>query len=219
MSDVKLVAITQPRVDGINSAEEFVAYTARVSNPTAQINNETAPRLLRYLMKHKHWSPLEQVSMTFEIHTTRDIGRQILRHRSFVFQEFSQRYAEVTDQFEVREARLQDHKNRQNSIEVDDPALNRKWEEWQAIVAKQAKQAYEWALNNGIAKEQARSVMPEGMTKSTLYMTGSLRSFVHYCQLRCGVETQKEHREIADKVWELIAKEFPSIAELIKETA
>ncbi len=217
MSEVKIVAVTVPVIDGIETPEEFVAYAARVSNPTAQINNETAPRLLRYLLKNKHFSPFEMVDVCLEIKTTRDIGRQILRHRSFVFQEFSQRYAAVTDQFEFREARLQDEKNRQNSVETDDPELSEEWTGYQELVERQAKEAYEWALEHGIAKEQARAVLPEGMTKTTMYMKGSLRSWIHYCELRCGNGTQKEHREVALKCWDIIAKEFPSIAELITE--
>jgi thymidylate synthase (FAD) len=217
MSEVTLVAVTQPVIDGISTAEEFVAYAARVSNPTAQINNETAPRLLSYLLKNKHFSPFEMVDVCLEIKTTRDIGRQILRHRSFVFQEFSQRYAAVTDGFEIREARLQDTKNRQNSIDIDDEELQNAWKVMQNDVAAICESHYKNALQLGIAKEQARAVLPEGMTKTTMYVKGSLRSWIHYCQLRCGNGTQKEHREVAEKCWEIISKEFPSIADLVAD--
>lgn len=216
MSEVKLVAVTVPRIDGISTAEEFIAYAARVSNPGNQINNETAPKLLRYLAKHSHWSPFEMVSICMEIKTTRDIGRQILRHRSFSFQEFSQRYAAVTDQFEFREARLQDQKNRQNSIETDDLELNRLWQLEQLNVENASRCAYEWALENGIAKEQARAVLPEGMTRSTMYMNGTLRSWIHYCDLRASHGTQKEHMEIAKQAWKLILEEFPSLNEVLE---
>jgi thymidylate synthase (FAD) len=218
MSNVKLVAISKPIVDGVNTAEEFVAYAARVSNPSNQINSETAPRLLKYLIKHKHWSPLEMVSMTMEISTTRDIGRQILRHRSFSFQEFSQRYADVTDLgFENREARLQDLKNRQNSIQTDDTELQLNWDRYQEWVLDASREAYDWALKNGIAKEQARAVLPEGMTHSRMYMAGSLRSWIHFCQLRCANGTQLEHQAIAKQCWEIICAEFPSIAEITSD--
>jgi thymidylate synthase (FAD) len=217
MSEVKLVAITAPKVEGISTAEEFVAYAARVSNPTAQINNETAPRLLRYLLKNKHFSPFEMVDVCLEINTTRDIGRQILRHRSFVFQEFSQRYAAVTDSFEFREARLQDQKNRQNSIKTDDDKLANAWYEMQKNVQQIVKSHYDNALQLGIAKEQARALLPEGMTKTRMYMKGSLRSWIHYCDLRCANGTQLEHQDVALKCWEIISKEFPSIASLLNE--
>lgn len=216
MSEVKLVAVTVPRIEGIATAEEFIAYAARVSNPGNQINNETAPKLLRYLAKHSHWSPFEMVSVCMEIKTTRDIGRQILRHRSFSFQEFSQRYAVVTSQFEKREARLQDQKNRQNSIEVDDIELENQWYGAQETVLHYAEKAYNWALNNGIAKEQARVVLPEGMTRSTMYMNGTLRSWIHYCDLRASHGTQKEHMEIAKKAWNLILEEFPSLSDILE---
>jgi len=195
MSEVNIVAVTVPRIEGVSTAEEFIAYAARVSNPGNQINNETAPKLLRYLAKHSHWSPFEMVSICMEIKTTRDIGRQILRHRSFSFQEFSQRYAAVTDSFEFREARLQDEKNRQNSIEIGDDGdhgeeLKRGWQKQQNFIAEATKQAYNWALDHGIAKEQARAVLPEGMTRSTMYMNGTLRSWIHYCDLRASHGTQ-----------------------------
>jgi thymidylate synthase (FAD) len=218
MSEVKLVSVSMPRnIDGVNSAEEFIAYAARVSNPGNQINNETATKLLRYLAKHSHWSPFEMVSLTLEIKTTRDIGRQILRHRSFSFQEFSQRYAEVTDQFEIREARLQDNKNRQNSIKVDDEKLAKAWEEMQQDVAQICRSHYENALKLGVAKEQARAVLPEGMTKSTMYMAGTLRSFWHFISVRNHPATQKECREIAEKVTVILKQEFPSLTEMLEE--
>lgn len=215
MSNVKLIAITKPCIDGVNTAEEFIAYCARVSNPSNQINNETAPKLLKYLATNKHWSPFEQVSLTVEIKTTRDIGRQILRHRSFTFQEFSQRYAAVTESFEFREARLQDQKNRQNSIKTEDEKLSSAWNKMQLDVQQIIRSHYDNALQMGIAKEQARALLPEGMTKSTMYMTGTLRSFIHYCELRCANGTQLEHQEIANKIWEIILKEFPSLDHIL----
>lgn len=223
MSIVRLVGITQPMPwTGCETAEELVAYAARVSNPTNQNNKETAPRLLKYLMKHKHWSPFEMINLTMEITTTRDISRQILRHRSFAFQEFSQRYAEAM-QFSLRNARLQDEKNRQNSIEVTDllsleeaTELVTTWIEHQESVTNRAREAYTWALENGIAKEQARVVLPEGNTDTTMYMQGSLRSWIHYCELRMGIETQKEHRQVAKKCWAAIAEHIPSIWGLIE---
>ena len=215
MSEVKIVAVTQPLIDGVTTAEEFIAYAARVSNPGNQINTETAPKLLKYLAKHKHWSPFEMVSICMEIKTTRDIGRQILRHRSFSFQEFSQRYAEVTEDFELRQARLQDTKNRQNSLQTGDAALHAEWLIYQDDLAKHARETYKWAIINGIAKEQARAVLPEGMTRSTMYMNGTLRSWIHYCELRCGNGTQKEHQEIAIAAWNLILEKFPSLSEVL----
>lgn len=218
MSEVNIVSISQPvGIEGVSSPEDFITYCARVSNPSNQINSETSPKLLKYLIRNKHFSPFEMVSITMCIKTTRDIGRQILRHRSFSFQEFSQRYAAVTDQFEFREARLQDTKNRQNSIDIDDKDLKEQWEHQQCFVGDAAREAYDWALNNGIAKEQARVVLPEGMTKSTLYMAGTLRSFLHYVALRAGNGTQKEHREIAEKCITEIKKFFPSLSETINE--
>ena len=209
---VSLVGLTQPSAStGCHSANELIAYAARVSNPENQANGKTAPKLLAYLIKHEHWSPFEIVSMTIEIKTTRDIGRQILRHRSFSFQEFSQRYA-VSEDFETREARLQDEKNRQNSIETDDKNLAEDWNMQQMKVINQAKETYEWALNKGIAKEQARAVLPEGNTMSTIYMAGTLRSWIHYCKLRGGHGTQKEHTQIADLCWNIIEGHFPDVA-------
>ena len=191
-------------------AEEMVAYMARVSNPENQDNKETAPRLLRYLMKNKHWSPFEMVNVCMEIECTRDIARQIIRHRSFSFQEFSQRYAEALD-MECSEARLQDEKNRQNSLPTQDRELQRWWHDQQASLVAQARGVYGAALNNGIAKEVARKVLPEGLTMSTMYMNGTLRSWMHYVDIRCDEATQKEHREVAEQCRAVLAKEFPSL--------
>jgi thymidylate synthase (FAD) len=193
---VKLISYSQPP-EGTQSLQDLVAYCARVSNPANQNNTETNEKLIKYLVNNNHWSPLEMVSVCLEIETTRDIARQILRHRSFSFQEFSQRYAVADLAFEPREARLQDSKNRQNSTEIDDPRLDLEWGVKQASVAEASQNAYEWALANGIAKEQARAVLPEGMTPSRMYMNGTLRSWIHYIQLRSGNGTQKEHREVA----------------------
>jgi len=213
--NVKLVSSTQG-ADGKNLLEQ-VAYAARVSNPANQNNNESAEKLVRYLIKHQHWSPLEMVNVCLEIETTRDIARQILRHRSFSFQEFSQRYAEADLGWEFKEARLQDTKNRQNSIEVDDLGLQMNWETQQDYVLLAAQKAYRWAIEKGIAKEQARAVLPEGITVSRLYMNGTLRSWVHYIQLRSGVETQKEHREIALACANAIEPVFPMIKEFVSK--
>lgn len=198
-----------------SSLQDLVAYCARVSNPANQSNTETNEKLIKYLIKNNHWSPLEMVSICLEIETTRDIARQILRHRSFSFQEFSQRYAVADLGFECKEARLQDKKNRQNSVETDNPELSSKWEEQQKGVSEAAEKAYKWALENGIAKEQARSVLPEGMTVSRMYMNGTLRSWVHYIQLRSGNGTQKEHQQIAIACAEAIAPLFPMIHDLL----
>mgnify|MGYP003334726009 CR=1 FL=1 len=197
MNSARIIGVTQP-TDG-SSVDEFVAYVARVSNPSNQNNKETAPKLLRYLAKHKHWSPFEMVNIVMEIETTRDIARQILRHRSFSFQEFSQRYADPTKDmsFVTREARLQDAKNRQNSIETDDEQLEYDWDFRQKIVANHAITNYKWAIENGIAKEQARAVLPEGLTTTRLYMSGTLRSWIHYIDVRAEEGTQKEHRQVA----------------------
>lgn len=203
MSNVSLVWATP-------DAERFIAYMARVSNPPNQTNDATAPKLLRYLKEHKHWSPFEMVNVCMEITCTRDIARQILRHRSFSFQEFSQRYA-VADGYELSEARLQDNKNRQNSIEVQDRELARMWQEQQQAVLKAARYAYEMALNNGVAKEVARKVLPEGLTTSKMYMNGTLRSWMHYVSIRTGVETQKEHREVALQCQKILQDLFPSL--------
>jgi thymidylate synthase (FAD) len=195
---------------------EFIAYVARVSNPANQASHYTAIKLVRYLAKHKHWSPFELVTITMEIETTRDIARQMLRHRSFSFQEFSQRYAVVDDAPVFREARLQDTKNRQNSVESSDAKLMADWESWQRHVSKEAQLAYRWAIANGIAKEVARAVLPEGLTMSRMYMSGTLRSWFHYCQLRRGNGTQKEHMAIAEECWLLIVDKMPSIVEVME---
>jgi len=212
--NVKLISYTQG-TDGKNLLEQ-VAFAARVSNPANQNNTETSEKLVRYLIKNQHWSPLEMVSICLEIDTTRDIARQILRHRSFSFQEFSQRYADASQLgFELKEARLQDLKNRQNSIVTDNLALQAWWEERQKRVIEESKNAYEWALANGIAKEQARAVLPEGMTGSRLYMNGTLRSWVHYIQLRSANGTQKEHRDVALACADAIEPIFPMIKEYV----
>jgi thymidylate synthase (FAD) len=212
-----LVAISKPVIEGLETAEDLVAYCARVSNPANQLNQETASKLLKYLADNKHWSPFEMISVTIEIETTRDIARQILRHRSFAFQEFSQRYARVLDMSDPRETRLQDNKNRQNSIEVDDESLQNWWEDAQLRVIDLATEIYDAAYELGIAKEQARVVLPEGLTNSTLYMAGTLRSWIHYCQLRMGNGTQKEHREIAQAIWKIILQQFPSLKGVITD--
>lgn len=215
MQSVKLVGVTKPvgfAVTGdIQTAEDLIAYCARVSNPNNQHNTVTADKLLKYLVKHKHWSPFEMVHVIMEIRTTRDIGRQILRHRSFSFQEFSQRYAAVAEMSEPREARLQDVKNRQNSIETDNLGLAFDWVTIQNDLMRDAQNAYEWALENGIAKEQARVVLPEGLTMSRMYMSGSLRSWLHYIQIRTEKGTQKEHRQIAEQCKAIILEQFPSL--------
>ena len=222
---VSFSAPTQEFIDeGIDDVQQLVAFCARVSNPSNQNNKDTSEKLIRYLIKHQHWSPLEMTSMCLEIETTRDIARQILRHRSFSFQEFSQRYADPTKDlaFIGREARLQDTKNRQNSVELDltnanDRDLNDIWQEKQQAVINAAKEAYTWAVSNGIAKEQARAVLPEGNTVSRMYMNGTLRSWIHYIQLRSANGTQKEHREIALKCAEVVATVFPMANEFVTE--
>ena len=212
---VKLVSYSTPTEEflneGIDNAQELVAFCARVSNPSNQLNTETSEKLIKYLIKNAHWSPLEMVSACLEIETTRDIARQILRHRSFSFQEFSQRYANpVKDlEFVTREARLQDLKNRQNSIENDDEEISNIWIEKQEHLINEARETYNWAIENGIAKEQARAVLPEGNTVSRMYMNGTLRSWIHYIELRSGNGTQKEHMEIALTCAEVITKIFP----------
>lgn len=219
MSKVSLVGMTTPSAStGCHTAEDLVAYAARVSNPENQNNTQTSAGLLRYLMKNNHWSPFEMVHITLEIVTTRDISRQILRHRSFSFQEFSQRYAK-SEHFNTRKARLQDPKNRQNSIDDANDGLQSAWHMKQREVIQKSKEVYEWALGNGIAKEQARVVLPEGNTETTLYMAGSLRSWIHYCELRCGNGTQLEHRVVADQCWDVISGHFPSIADLLEQTS
>jgi|TARA_B100001964_G_scaffold224730_1_gene271840 thymidylate synthase (FAD) len=214
--EVFLVACTKPSaITGCNGVEEFIAYCARVSNPENQNNKGSTEKLLKYLIKHKHWSPFEMASLTIGIQTTRDISRQILRHRSFSFQEFSQRYAETLN-FEIREPRFQDEKNRQNSIKLDknDPKAVEKAETFQLAQVKvlnEARNAYLEALEKGIAKEQARALLPEGLTGTTLYMSGTLRSWIHFCQLRMAHGTQKEHQDIAKKCWEIIETHFPTV--------
>ncbi len=222
MNTAKIIAVTQPWIENELgtwlTVDEFIAYVARVSNPSNQNNTLTAPKLLRYLAKHKHWSPFEMVNVVMEIETTRDIARQILRHRSFSFQEFSQRYADPTQDlgFVTREARLQDQKNRQNSIEIaQDTPLTERWEEVQQKVIDAAQEAYNWATWNNIAKEQARAVLPEGLTVSRMYMNGTLRSYIHWCQIRTGPETQKEHREVATDAWYQITELFPSLKDCL----
>ena len=212
---VKLISYSKPTDsisnDGIDNAQELVAFCARVSNPSNQLNTETSEKLIKYLIKNAHWSPLEMVSACLEIETTRDIARQILRHRSFSFQEFSQRYANPVEdlEFVIREARLQDPKNRQNSISTDNEKIIEEWEQMQSKVIDKATEVYNWAIENGIAKEQARSVLPEGNTVSRIYMNGTLRSWIHYIQLREENGTQKEHMEIEKACAEVINKIFP----------
>ena len=220
--NVRLLSYSQPTQEfadlGIQDAQELIAYCARVSNPSNQLNTETSDKLIRYLVKHQHWSPLEMVSACIEITTTRDIARQILRHRSFSFQEFSQRYADPTKDlsFVCREARLQDEKNRQNSIETDDEYLQKRWEEQQERVISICKNAYGWAIANGIAKEQARAVLPEGLTESRLYMNGTLRSWIHFIELRSANGTQKEHQEVAVACAKVISTIFPMSESLVQ---
>ena len=226
---VKLVSYSQPTADfaalGIDDAQELIAYCARVSNPSNQLNTETSEKLIGYLVRHQHWSPLEMVSACVEIETTRDIARQILRHRSFSFQEFSQRYADPTQDlsFVLREARLQDTKNRQNSIKISGLTLTEqnlieKWKNIQESVIREVEYAYEWAINNGIAKEQARAVLPEGLTVSRLYMNGTLRSWIHFIELRSANGTQKEHQDVALACAKVIATIFPMAEDLVAKT-
>lgn len=216
---VELIAISKPEVDGVNTAEELVAYCARVSNPSNQMSNQNVDKLIRYCIKNQHWSIFEMVNITISISTTRDIARQILRHRSFAFQEFSQRYADPTKDlgFALREARLQDNKNRQKSIETDDIELQDRWTLMQQALINNAEHAYNWAIQNGIAKEQARAVLPEGNTQSRLYMNGTLRSWIHYCQLRMENGTQKEHAVIANECWDIIAAQFPNVVTALEQ--
>ena len=215
---VKLIGVTAPYA-GHNSAEDMIVYMARVSNPSNQDMTRGDEKLIRYLIKNQHWSPFEMVNVVMEISTTRDIARQILRHRSFSFQEFSQRYADPTKDlgFDLRDARLQDTKNRQNSIETEDSKLKSEWMVKQMNVISEAKYAYEWAIENGIAKEQARAVLPEGNTQSRMYMNGSLRSWIHYCQLRMANGTQKEHMEVATECWKIIKEKFPNVVAAIEQ--
>jgi thymidylate synthase (FAD) len=227
--NVKLISFSEASKEmideGIDNAQELIAFCARVSNPANQLNTETSEKLIRYLVKHKHWSPLEMVSACLEITTTRDIARQILRHRSFSFQEFSQRYADPTaeldEAFVLREARLQDTKNRQNSVELDmsnneQRNLAYEWERAQKRVLFSVKQEYQWAIKNGIAKEQARAVLPEGLTVSRLYMNGTLRSWIHFIELRSANGTQKEHQEVAKMCAKVIAQAFPMADEFVQ---
>jgi thymidylate synthase (FAD) len=225
---VRLISSSKPSTEiqreGLYTAQELIAFCARVSNPSNQFNLETSDKLIRYLIKHKHWSPLEMVSACLEIETTRDIARQILRHRSFSFQEFSQRYADPTKDldFVLREARYQDTKNRQNSVEMDmrndmDRQIAYQWEMMQQRVITEAKSAYEWAVSKGIAKEQARAVLPEGLTVSRIYMNGTLRSWVHFIELRSANGTQKEHREVAKECAKVIAEVFPLSSEFVEQ--
>jgi len=219
--NVRLLSYSQPTDEfadlGIQDAQELIAYCARVSNPSNQLNTDTSEKLIRYLVKHQHWSPLEMVSACCEITTTRDIARQILRHRSFSFQEFSQRYADPTKDlsFVLREARLQDTANRQNSIATDDHLLQNEWERAQKRVIYAAQREYEWAIANGIAKEQARAVLPEGLIESRLYMNGTLRSWIHFIELRSANGTQKEHQEVAKACAKVIAEIFPLAESLV----
>ena len=219
--NVRLLSYSQPtdefRDMGLQDAQELIAYCARVSNPANQLNTETSEKLIRYLIRHQHWSPLEMVSVCIEITTTRDIARQILRHRSFSFQEFSQRYADPTQDlgFVLRDARLQDTANRQNSIVVDDPELETWWHDQQQLLIEQVKYIYATAINRGIAKEQARAVLPEGLTESRLYMNGTLRSWIHFIELRSANGTQREHQDVAVACAKVIADIFPMATELV----
>lgn len=225
----KLISYSQPgfrihagelAAQGLDNIQDLIAYAARVSNPANQANTKTTPKLLDYLIKHKHWSPFEMASACIEIETTRDIARQLLRHRSFSFQEFSQRYADIrdlNDDFIIREARLQDPKNRQNSIVNQDPALEDEWANKQLAIIEMVKMAYSWAIENGIAKEQARAILPEGNTVSRLYVNGTIRSWIHYIELRSSNGTQQEHMDLAIAVAEAISKIYPSVNNFIKE--
>jgi thymidylate synthase (FAD) len=215
---VKLIGVTAPYA-GHNSAEDMIVYMARVSNPQNQSMVKGNEKLIRYCIKNQHWSIFEMVNVVMEINTTRDIARQILRHRSFAFQEFSQRYADPTKDlgFALREARLQDNKNRQNSIETGNKELDDEWKIKQVNLIAEAKNAYDWAIENGIAKEQARAVLPEGNTQSRMYMNGTLRSWIHYCELRRANGTQKEHMEIADDCWKIITEKFPNVARALEQ--
>lgn len=220
MSEVNLISVSKPSAyTGCTTAQELIGWCARVSNPANQQKHATAPKLIQSLLRDQHWSPLEMVDVSIEIKTTRDIARQILRHRSFSFQEYSQRYADPTKNlgFVTREARLQDAKNRQASIEVGDARLTEEWNMKQVEATKAALTAYQWAIDKGIAKEQARAVLPEGNTESVIIMKGSLRSWVHYCELRMKWDTQKEHRIVAEQCWEIICHHFPDIKKAIDD--
>ena len=210
--NVKVIGVTKPLIEGMQTAEELVSYCARVSNPSNQMNFKTSGGLLKYCIKHKHFSIFEMVNVVMEINTTRDIGRQILRHRSFSFQEFSQRYSQASPDLQYREMRIQDTKNKQNSISGDDKVG---FKEMQEDVWSVAVEAYLYSLNNGVAKEQARALLPEGLTNTAMYMNGSLRSWITYCAVRCGVETQKEHRDIAKECAILLFKDFPFLKDVM----
>lgn len=219
MNTAKIVALTQPIIEGVDGASDFVAYAARVSNPSNQLNSGTSDKLLKYLARNAHWSPFEMISVTMEIVTTRDIARQILRHRSFSFQEFSQRYADPTKDLGFvndREARLQDLKNRQNSVETNDITLQNAFAFHQSEMNVIALTKYAWAIENGIAKEQARCFLPEGLTVSKMYMAGTLRSWIHYCELRMGNGTQKEHKIVATEAWNELIKYFQYLTEVVQ---
>jgi thymidylate synthase (FAD) len=213
----KIISYTKSLSNKDSSLTDLIAYTARVSNPSNQNNTETNDKLIDYLIKNKHWSPFEMVNICLEIETTRDIARQILRHRSFSFQEFSQRYAVADLGFIQKEARMQDKKNRQNSLECEDDFLNQEWEQKQQLVIDKSKEVYTWAINNGIAKEQARSVLPEGNTKSRMYVNGTLRSWIHYIDVRTSNGTQQEHKDVAIKCALEISKIFPLILDFMHE--
>jgi thymidylate synthase (FAD) len=227
--NARLISYSQPAgrihagelaAQGLDNIQDLIAYAARVSNPANQANTKTTTKLLDYLIKHKHWSPFEMASACIEVNTTRDIARQLLRHRSFSFQEFSQRYADIRDlddNFVIRDARLQDPKNRQNSISSDDERLQMMWESKQGEVIRAAKNAYNWAIENGIAKEQARAVLPEGNTVSRLYVNGTIRSWIHYIELRSSNGTQLEHMELAKAVAEAISKIYPDVTKFISD--
>jgi thymidylate synthase (FAD) len=210
---VKAVGVTKSLVEGVDSPEELIVYMARVSNPSNQMNMKTAKGLLDYCKRNAHWSIFGMVNIQLEVETTRDIGRQLLRHSSIVPQEFSQRYADPTKDlyFVCRESRMQDNKNRQNSTECTDPQIAAFWEQYQKKVIETAAEAYRWAVEHGIAKEQARSVLPEGNTMSKLYLNANIRSLIHYCEVRMHESTQKEHRDLAEKIWKTTAEHFPSI--------
>lgn len=217
MNDVRLIGVTKPVIDELSTSEQLLAFCARVSSTANQLNHETGPKLIASLIRRKEWSPLEMVSATLEINTTRDIARQILRHRSFSFQEFSQRYAKVDDDFVIRETRLQDNKDRQNSLANDDEDLDAWWQTAQLNIKQHVRGIYDTALEIGIAKEVARSILPEGMTPSRLYMAGTLRSWIHYIGLRCDIKTQKEHRDVAFQVAWALCAEFPIINEILDQ--
>ena len=213
----EVIAITRPTGKLIAlTVAEFLAYTARVSNPANQANHATAANLLRYLVKHSHWSPFEMVNVVMEINTTRDVARQILRHRSFSFQEFSQRYANPLDDLGMitRDLRLQDTKNRQSSLHTDDQDLHDAWEAKQIALQAEVARTYNWAIQNGVAKEVARSIIPEGLVNSRMYVNGTLRSWIHYCAVRCKLDTQEEHRVIAQQAWGLIQESFQALREI-----